>query len=149
MNSSVSLNKRGLEIYRSTDGKLYKTLPQIPKDVHHITFFILVQKAPECYQSHTSTSFKMTSTPLHSNQKLFSPLRIGSLTLSHRIILSPLTRIRCPNGLPTPLVAEYYSQRATIGGLLISEGIHRSLMVCLFCILSPSLSSFVGGVRVG
>lgn len=42
-------------------------------------------------------------------------------TLSHRIYMAPLTRYRSPEGYPTELVAQYYSQRATKGGLLISE----------------------------
>ncbi|RDW89765.1 NADH-flavin oxidoreductase oxidase [Coleophoma cylindrospora] len=42
--------------------------------------------------------------------------------------MSPLTRIRCPGGIPSPLVAEYYAQRATMGGLIISEGMHPSFM---------------------
>ncbi|KAL2060621.1 hypothetical protein VTL71DRAFT_9262 [Oculimacula yallundae] len=61
-------------------------------------------------------------------RKLFTPLRLGTMNLSHRIIMSPLTRIRCPGGIPSPLVAEYYAQRATEGGLLISEGMHPSFM---------------------
>jgi N-ethylmaleimide reductase len=66
---------------------------------------------------------------LPDSRKLFTPLRIGTMHLSHRIIMSPLTRKRCPAGIPTPLVAEYYSQRATQGGLIISEGMHPSVMV--------------------
>jgi len=71
---------------------------------------------------------------VEETRKLFTPLRIGDMHLSHRIIMSPLTRKRCPAGIPTPLVAEYYAQRATEGGLIISEGMHPSVMVCL----SPS-----------
>jgi hypothetical protein len=74
---------------------------------------------------------------VQETRKLFTPLRIGDMHLSHRIIMSPLTRKRCPAGIPTPLVAEYYAQRATEGGLIISEGMHPSVMVCL----SPSSSS--------
>lgn len=66
---------------------------------------------------------------LPDSRKLFTPLRIGTMHLSHRIIMSPLTRKRCPAGIPTPLVAEYYAQRATQGGLIISEGMHPSVMV--------------------
>jgi 2,4-dienoyl-CoA reductase-like NADH-dependent reductase (Old Yellow Enzyme family) len=75
---------------------------------------------------------------------LFRPLAIsnGALTLRHRIIHAPLTRNRGvpsnpistpenPNRIwvPGDLIAEYYSQRATEGGLLISEGIPPSLEV--------------------
>ncbi len=45
------------------------------------------------------------------------------MNLSHRIVLAPLTRSRAETNTLTPnyLHAEYYSQRATKGGLLISE----------------------------
>lgn len=44
------------------------------------------------------------------------------MSLKHRIVLAPLTRIRADANLcPTDLHVEYYSQRATDGGLLISE----------------------------
>ena len=52
---------------------------------------------------------------------LFTPLKVGALTLPNRILLAPLTRARADAGhMPTELMAEYYSQRAT-GGLLITE----------------------------
>jgi len=53
--------------------------------------------------------------------RLFDPLRIGNLTLPNRIIMAPLTRGRTgAAGVPGPLVAKYYAQRAD-AGLLISE----------------------------
>ncbi|MCW5966527.1 MAG: alkene reductase [Bryobacterales bacterium] len=54
---------------------------------------------------------------------LFKPLRIGDLELSHRIVMAPLTRLRSsqPGNIPGPINASYYGQRATPGGLLISE----------------------------
>jgi N-ethylmaleimide reductase len=73
----------------------------------------------------------MASTDFSPVPKLFTPLSIGDMQLSHRVIMSPLTRIRCPGGLPTPLVAEYYAQRATQGGMIISEGMHPSFMVSI------------------
>jgi N-ethylmaleimide reductase len=55
---------------------------------------------------------------------LFSPIRVGPLTLSHRIVMAPLTRLRSkvPGDIPVDLMAEYYRQRASEGGLIISEG---------------------------
>ncbi|KAJ6015111.1 Flavin oxidoreductase hxnT [Penicillium herquei] len=73
---------------------------------------------------------------------LFQPLVIanGGITLSHRVVHAPLTRNRgvpekeistpdAPNRvwIPGDLMVEYYSQRATEGGLIISEGIPPSL----------------------
>jgi N-ethylmaleimide reductase len=53
---------------------------------------------------------------------LFSPLRLGAARLSHRVVMAPLTRMRSgPCGVPGPLNAEYYGQRASQGGLLIAE----------------------------
>ena len=53
---------------------------------------------------------------------LFSPFQLGPRLLSHRVVMAPLTRMRAgPEEVPTPLMATYYAQRATAGGLLISE----------------------------
>jgi len=54
--------------------------------------------------------------------KLFTPLQIGPYTLSHRVVMAPLTRMRAESGaIPSDLMAEYYAQRASEGGLIISE----------------------------
>lgn len=39
-----------------------------------------------------------------------------------RIVLAPMTRCRAINEMPNHALVEYYSQRTTPGGLLISEG---------------------------
>lgn len=80
--------------------------------------------------------------PKGASSKLFTPLKIGNgtLTLSHRIVLAPLTRNRGmplnpnattsdPNRIwyPSFLMTTYYTQRTTPGGLLISEGLPPSL----------------------
>ncbi|KAI9265043.1 hypothetical protein BDA99DRAFT_436889 [Phascolomyces articulosus] len=56
---------------------------------------------------------------------LFEPIQIGANRLQHRVVLAPLTRLRADENhvIPPDLAIEYYSQRATPGGLLISEGI--------------------------
>jgi N-ethylmaleimide reductase len=55
--------------------------------------------------------------------KLFSPIQIGAIDLSHRVVLAPLTRMRAdlPGNVPNDLMAKYYGQRASRGGLLITE----------------------------
>eukprot|EP00659_Diplonema_papillatum_P003714 gene3714-5772_t len=55
--------------------------------------------------------------------KLFTAIQVGEFTLKHRVALAPLTRCRAsePSLGPSKLAAEYYSQRATDGGLVISE----------------------------
>lgn len=53
---------------------------------------------------------------------LFSPARIGPYELSHRVVMAPLTRMRAePGAIPGELMVEYYSQRASNGGLIVSE----------------------------
>ncbi|WP_459705571.1 alkene reductase [Stutzerimonas marianensis] len=58
-----------------------------------------------------------------SNDPLFRPLKVGAVELSHRIVMAPLTRMRAaqPGDIPHELNAEYYGQRASKGGLLITE----------------------------
>ena len=52
---------------------------------------------------------------------LFSPLQAGALALPNRILMAPLTRCRADaDHNPTPLMAEYYAQRAS-AGLIIAE----------------------------
>src|SRR5438034_10008890 len=56
-----------------------------------------------------------------TNKALFEPYSLGSLTLSNRIVMAPLTRNRAgPGFVPGDLAAEYYGQRAS-AGLLLSE----------------------------
>ncbi|PLB53445.1 FMN-linked oxidoreductase [Aspergillus steynii IBT 23096] len=55
--------------------------------------------------------------------KLFTPLKIGGRTLSNRIAMAPMTRLRADaSHLPLSSVKEYYQQRASVpGSLLITE----------------------------
>lgn len=53
--------------------------------------------------------------------ELNSPLTLGALELKNRVIMAPLTRSRATaDRVPTPMMAEYYAQRAS-AGLIISE----------------------------
>jgi N-ethylmaleimide reductase len=53
---------------------------------------------------------------------LFTPYRLGMLELPNRIIMPPMTRSRAGRGdVATPLMSEYYAQRAS-AGLILSEG---------------------------
>jgi 2,4-dienoyl-CoA reductase-like NADH-dependent reductase (Old Yellow Enzyme family) len=65
---------------------------------------------------------------------LFKPLELGALKLEHRLVLSPLTRMRASkesDGIwaPNDLVAEYYTQRATKGGFMLTEATPISRLV--------------------
>jgi N-ethylmaleimide reductase len=58
---------------------------------------------------------------------LFSPFAIGEILLSHRVVHAPTTRLRAnPDQSPSAMMVEYYSQRASRGGLIITESVHPS-----------------------
>jgi N-ethylmaleimide reductase len=43
-------------------------------------------------------------------------MRLGPYQLANRIVMAPLTRSRAgQDGVPRPLMAEYYAQRASAG----------------------------------
>ena len=53
---------------------------------------------------------------------LLDPIQLGDLHLPNRVFMAPLTRLRgTPDHIPTPIMVDYYTQRAT-AGLIISEG---------------------------
>ncbi|GAA5796789.1 hypothetical protein HPULCUR_002164 [Helicostylum pulchrum] len=57
-----------------------------------------------------------------STRAIFSPIKVGKNLLQHRVVLAPLTRFRATTeAVPTDLLVEYYKQRASEGGLLITE----------------------------
>lgn len=62
-------------------------------------------------------------------QKLFTHVQIGAINLKHRVVMAPLTRSRSeqPGDIPGPLMAEYYTQRASDGGFIISEATSISI----------------------
>jgi N-ethylmaleimide reductase len=52
---------------------------------------------------------------------LFTPLKLGALTLPNRMLMAPLTRCRADRDhVPSVLMAEHYSQRAS-AGLIVAE----------------------------
>ncbi|KAL1303763.1 hypothetical protein AAFC00_007103 [Neodothiora populina] len=64
-------------------------------------------------------------TPL-KDTVLFKPWKLGSLSLEHRIVQAPLTRMRCSQdaegiNVPSDMMVEYYGQRASKGGLQLTE----------------------------
>jgi N-ethylmaleimide reductase len=61
---------------------------------------------------------RSTTTP-----KLFSPFILGTIALRHRVVMAPLTRLRSDQAgdIPGELMAEYYAQRASPGGLIVTE----------------------------
>ncbi|KQV37024.1 alkene reductase [Rhizobium sp. Root1204] len=62
----------------------------------------------------------------------FDPLKLGDLRFANRVWMPPMTRSRATaGGVPVPLMAEYYRQRAT-AGLIISEGTYINDESCAF-----------------
>ncbi|GAB4179607.1 MAG: alkene reductase [Rhodocyclaceae bacterium] len=55
--------------------------------------------------------------------KLLTPVSLGALGLTNRIVMAPLTRCRAPapDYVPNEMMARYYAQRAG-AGLIVSEG---------------------------
>src|SRR5476649_1784391 len=84
----------------------------------------------------TAACFSFRLASLHSLQdcphlrelmmsKLFTAQKVGPLTLSHRVVHAPMTRLRSdPDDTPSDMMVEYYRQRASEGGLIITESAH-------------------------
>ncbi|RSL48292.1 hypothetical protein BHE90_006618 [Fusarium euwallaceae] len=52
--------------------------------------------------------------------KLFTPLKVGAMSLSQRIAMAPMTRLRASEThVPLPSVKEYYRQRTSAPGSLV------------------------------
>ncbi|MGV8950913.1 MAG: alkene reductase [Cypionkella sp.] len=53
---------------------------------------------------------------------LFAPYIMGAHSLKNHVVMNPMTRSRADaDGVPTPIMADYYGQRAT-AGLIVTEG---------------------------
>ncbi|OAA59262.1 Aldolase-type TIM barrel [Cordyceps fumosorosea ARSEF 2679] len=59
-----------------------------------------------------------------TESRLLKPIKIGTMQLTQRIGMAPLTRFRASNDrVPGPIMAEYYAQRSAVPGtLIIGEG---------------------------
>ena len=64
------------------------------------------------------------------SDKLYSPIKLGRYDLNHRVVLAPMTRLRTiqPGDIPSPMMADFYGQRASQGGLEIIEGVSISIV---------------------
>ncbi|WP_229751362.1 alkene reductase [Undibacterium terreum] len=62
-----------------------------------------------------------------TKNSLFSAYKLGALDLSHRVVHAPMTRLRSDaDDSPSAMMVEYYRQRASEGGLIITESVHPS-----------------------
>ena len=74
-----------------------------------------------------------------ARRDLFEPVRLGPYQLANRIVMAPLTRSRAgEDGVPRPLMAEYYAQRAS-AGLIIAEGTNISPQGERLCVYAGHL----------
>ena len=81
---------------------------------------ILVTRAPTTPVKSALTVHKHGEISL---SKLFTSVQVGPMVLSHRVVMAPLTRMRSeqPGDVPGDIMVQYYAQRASEGGLIISE----------------------------
>jgi len=58
-----------------------------------------------------------------TEKKLFTEVKVGAIQLKHRVVLPAMSRLRAhwPSAVPSDLMHDYYSQRASDGGLIIAE----------------------------
>jgi N-ethylmaleimide reductase len=62
----------------------------------------------------------------YTDRKLFRPVQVGPVTLLHRVVMAR-SRSEQPGDIPGNLMLEYYTQRASEGGLIISEATSISI----------------------
>lgn len=56
----------------------------------------------------------------NNSHPLFQPIKVGDITLSHRIAMAPLTRLRADKDhVPLDLVREHFEQRGSVPGTLL------------------------------
>ncbi|MEU0489862.1 alkene reductase [Nocardiopsis sp. NPDC006139] len=71
----------------------------------------------------TTTTTRTEAAALPTGHPLLASYDLSGLALPNRVLMAPMTRLRADaHGVPTPLMAEYYRQRAG-AGLIVSEGI--------------------------
>jgi 2,4-dienoyl-CoA reductase-like NADH-dependent reductase (Old Yellow Enzyme family) len=82
-----------------------------------------VSGSEKCFVKSWNASTYIYSDTMASDP-LQTPFSLGGHPLAHLIVMAPMTRMRSSSdGIPNASAAEYYSERASSGGLLISEGI--------------------------
>ena len=82
----------------------------------------------------------------HSGQpaieRLFAPLRVGSLTLANRLAVAPMTRVSADaHGRATQRMTDYYRSFAEGGfGVIVTEGIHTDKAFSQGYLFQPGLT---------
>lgn len=59
----------------------------------------------------------------NSQKTLSTPFQLGALNLKHRVVMPPMSRLRAvwASAVPSDLMIDYYTQRASDGGLIMTE----------------------------
>ena len=75
-------------------------------------------------------------------ERLFTPLRIGSLALANRLAVAPMTRVSADqHGRATRRMADYYRSFAEGGfGVIVTEGIHTDTAFSQGYLFQPGLT---------
>lgn len=69
-----------------------------------------------------------------STTALFTPTKLGAIQMRNRIVMAPLTRSRADaEGVPSRYAAQYYSERATGAGVVITEATQVSFGAQGYC----------------
>jgi N-ethylmaleimide reductase len=80
------------------------------------------QQEPAPDVTRTAVGMGSAPTSVATGMDLFAPVSLGDLQLANRVVMAPLTRLRCGDAaVPGELVTDYYAQRASVG-LIITEG---------------------------
>src|ERR1700722_2312679 len=95
-------------------GRLFGVVTSVPTSISRLTHLESINN---------SKKISMENAQMQGVASLFTPVQVGAFKLEHRVVLPPLTRMRTTTEfIPNALMVEYYSQRATSGGLMITEG---------------------------
>lgn len=100
-------------------------VPGLRRWAHQSSIIIRsIKEARQVSESYSTSRSPTNTTSSHiMSSALFQPIKIGNISLAHRVALAPVTRFRSDasyvhssgHGLT------YYTQRCTPGGLLITE----------------------------
>jgi hypothetical protein len=101
--------------------KLLRSSTPRPKLPSCITIHYTKRTAANMPKADSPTGFKQLQ-----DTALFKPFKLGPVQLEHRIVQAPLTRMRATKEsegvtVPNDLNVEYFSQRASKGGLQLTE----------------------------
>ncbi|KAI5058218.1 hypothetical protein GOP47_0026388 [Adiantum capillus-veneris] len=120
ISSTSSSTCRSSSTHDDISTSLLAPLSLGPFHLSHSSTFCNKADVGEESMQRTSSAYNRRN-DISSN--LLAPLQLGRTYLSHRVVLAPVTRCRALNYVPQQAHVEFYSERATHGGLLITEAV--------------------------